>query len=64
MNMRDDFDVLVATWSLSAAMLYLVYIGQMNDVIGGIGVMVLMRFDLDVFLEAYNQATVDNYGDD
>jgi len=63
-HMRDDVDVLLATWSLSAAILFLVYVGQMNDVVGGTAVMVLMRFDLEVFINAYNQASSANYGDD
>jgi hypothetical protein len=56
--MRDDVDVLLATWSLSAAILYLVYVGTMNDVMGGLAVMVLMRFDLEVFIDAYNEAAL------
>jgi hypothetical protein len=56
--MRDDVDVLLATWSLSAAILYLVYVRTMNDVMGGLAVMVLMRFDLEVFIDAYNEAAL------
>lgn len=55
--MRDDLDTLAAHFILSAAILYLIYIGQMNDVVGGIAVTILMRFDLETFLIAYNNAS-------